>query len=103
MDSQVSNPECRPLQDIAGNVLDVKITTSTYDPEADYLVSKIAYRKRKREECIEEDEGHTLIFKMDVDVGNQAHAVPMVASINSLNPALFQPPKLERSATTYDV
>lgn len=103
MDSHTfSKNKCRPLQDIAGNVLDVKITTSTYDPEADYMVSKIA--DKKREECIEEEDGgHRVVFKMNVELGNQAHAVPMVASINSLNPAVFHPPKLERSATTYDV
>jgi len=91
-----------PLQDIAGNVLDVKITTNSYDPVAAEMVAKIADKVVK--EGVKEEKSNFDVFKINTELANQAHAVPMVASISSISPAEFNIPRpdLKRSAT-YDV
>ena len=90
-----------PLQDIAGNVLDVKITTNSYDPVAAEMVAKIADKVVK--EGVKEEKSNFDVFKINTELANQAHAVPMVAGISSISPAEFiRPPDLKRSATTYD-
>jgi hypothetical protein len=86
-----------PLQDIAGNILDVKITTNSYDPVAAEMVAKIA------DKVVKEEKSNFDVFKINTELANQAHAVPMVAGISSISPAEFNIPRpaLKRSVT-YD-
>jgi hypothetical protein len=98
MDEKFSVSYNQPLQDIAGNILDVKITTSTYDPVADKLVRQIA--SKKTEECIEDE---PVVFKCEYSIPASTHAVPMVAQINNISPDVFiRPPTLKRNGTIYD-
>jgi hypothetical protein len=87
------------IQDIAGNVLDVKTTFNSYDPVADKLVNEITDKVIKEEVA---DNSTAFSFKYSAEIGNQLHAVPMVAKINSINPAEFNIPKPELVKTTYD-
>lgn len=95
------------LQDIAGNVLSVNITEQQYDPVAERIVRGIADKVDdiKIEVDNVKSDGYSVSLKIDKEIANQAHAVPMVAKINGLDPADFPaPPKLKRSDNmVYDV
>jgi len=92
----------QPLQDVAGNLLDVKITKSTYDPIAERLVEQMTERIKKVE--LTEEQPSTTVFKINTELANYAHAVPMVAEIKGLSPADFdRPDDYKRSNTVYDV
>jgi hypothetical protein len=87
------------IQDIAGNCLEVKTTVNSYDPVADKLVSEITDKVVKEEVA---ENSTAFSFKYNSEIGNQLHAVPMVAKINSINPAEFNIPRPELKRATYD-
>ena len=49
---KVSISYSKPLQDIAGNLLEVKMIQSTYDPLAERLVAKMMERTRQEKDTI---------------------------------------------------
>jgi len=74
------------LQDIAGNVLSVSVVSNSYDPVADEIVRGIA---DKVDKYAVKEEGDSVVFEFNKEIANQAHAIPLVASISSISPAEF--------------
>jgi len=80
------------LQDVAGNVLSVNMTQQTYDPVAEELVRRMANKVDDVKISVDklDKDGYTIELKVDKELANQAHAVPMVSKINGLDPAVFE-------------
>tara|TARA_R110000868_G_scaffold330196_1_gene591136 strand:+ start:96 stop:362 length:267 start_codon:yes stop_codon:yes gene_type:complete len=86
-EQKVSLSYDQTLQDIAGNLLEVKMVQQHYDPIAERLVAKMIER--------EAEDRKTTVFKTEIPASTAAVPIPT-------EPVSIEPPKLARGIP-YDI
>jgi hypothetical protein len=100
-EEKVSISYDQTLQDIAGNLLEVKMVQQLYDPIGERLVAKMLQR---------EAEDKATVFKSSVDIGSKSNqtigsfAIPISTAAVPIptEPQYIIPPKLARGIS-YDI